>query len=132
MFNKFYRDAKQGIFNKRNLVKILTIFIVGFISRILINHFFDVNVFVEFCCFISLIYYIVMSYFIVLIHDFVSFSSFPSLSDFFMKSCRSIFFDLYDYLFDNDKFKSRKKDKERENKNKALTFNKDNKDNNNK
>src|SRR5260370_10055047 len=85
------RAAVRGIFNKRNLVKILTIFIVGFVSRTLVNHYFDLNVFSDCFSFISVTYYFCMAAFIVTVNHlvevldfshFVNFLSFESIKPF--------------------------------------------------
>lgn len=68
----------KKIFNRVNLTKI---FIVGFLSRFLVNYFADVNVFVDYTNYISIIYYACLSFFIVFINDVVSYfqlSLFPS------------------------------------------------------
>jgi energy-converting hydrogenase Eha subunit C len=68
-----------GIFNKRNLVKILTIFIVGFISRVLVNHYFDINVFADCFSFVSTTYYLCMAAFVVAVNHLVEVFDFPHL-----------------------------------------------------
>ena len=90
MIDKFISNitilvSKWGIFNKRNLVKILTIFIVGFISRIFINHYFGVNVFADCFSFVSTTYYFCMATFTVAVHHLVEvfdFSHFVNLLSF--------------------------------------------------
>lgn len=66
-FNLFFKS----IFNIRTLYKILIIFTIGFISRYLVNNFFGVNVFIDFCSYISLIYYSLFSCFVIFIHELV-------------------------------------------------------------
>ena len=61
------------IFNKPYFNKIIFIFIVGFISRVLVNYIYDVNVFLDYLNVVSLIYYIIMSIFICLIHEIIYF-----------------------------------------------------------
>jgi len=70
------------VFTRRNFTKVLIIFFVGLISRILINHYFSINVFVDYFSLVSSIYYFFMSSFIVFIHEFVEFFNFiiPSFS----------------------------------------------------
>jgi hypothetical protein len=89
LYKKFHRVfiilmSKQGFFNKRNLVKILIIFIVGFSSRILVNHFFDVNVFVDCFSIISTTYYFCIAIFVVAVNHLVEldFSNFIDLLSF--------------------------------------------------
>ena len=77
--NKFHFSK---LFNKRNLVKIIVIFIVGFISRILVNHFFDINVFTDCFHFISFAYYFIMAIFIVFFNYFIESFDFSILFDF--------------------------------------------------
>ena len=50
-----------SIFNLTNIIKILVIFSVGFISRILIYHYFGINVFSEYTHSISILYYLGLS-----------------------------------------------------------------------
>lgn len=64
------------IFNRFNLTKVFIIFIVGFISRILVNQFLGVNVFIDYTNTISLIYYLVMSSFVVIVHELVGYLNF--------------------------------------------------------
>src|SRR4051812_4593897 len=46
-----------NIFNLTNIIKVLVIFLIGFISRIFIYHYLDVNVFLEYTHSISILYY---------------------------------------------------------------------------
>jgi len=50
-----------NVFNWTNLVKVLVIFTLGFITRILIYHYLDVNVFTEYTNSISILYYFSLS-----------------------------------------------------------------------
>ena|ERR1700760_2904350 len=52
---------KTKIFNLTNIIKILIIFSVGFISRIFIYHYLDINVFSEYINSISILYYLGLS-----------------------------------------------------------------------
>jgi len=66
------------IFNKYNFNKVLIIFIVGFVSRVLIGYFYSANVYLDYIC---------MSASIILVHEFVGYFNLniiPSL-DFFYK-----------------------------------------------
>ena len=111
-----------GIFNKRNLVKILTIFIVGFISRIFINHFFDVNVFADCFSLISISYYFIMATFVVAVNhlaevfDFSHLLSFESIKPFivmwgqFTNRLTKFLFNLWKpTLFDSEYLKGKGK-----------------------
>ncbi len=82
VFTIFMSGVAKGIFNKRNLVKIFTIFIVGFISRIFINYFFDVNVFTYCFSFISITYYFCMATFVVAVNHLVEVFDFSHLVNF--------------------------------------------------
>lgn len=77
----------MSIFNRFNLTKILIIFVVGLISRFLVNVYLDVNVFLEFASIISLTYYAIFSFVVVSIHgliDYFNFNVIPNfVSDFF-------------------------------------------------
>jgi|ERR1700728_331030 hypothetical protein len=69
-FYKLYRpDILARIFTKNNLSKLIIIFTVGLISRILISLYYDVNVFIEYYKSVSLIYYSVMAMFIVVLGE---------------------------------------------------------------
>src|SRR6266576_2220255 len=61
------------VFNRLNLSKVLVIFVVGLISRVLINNFWNVNVFVDYLNSISLGYYGFMAIFVVLVHELFSY-----------------------------------------------------------
>jgi hypothetical protein len=52
---------------------VLVIFVVGFVSRVLVNNFWDVNVFLDYLNSISLGYYGFMSIFVVLVHELFSY-----------------------------------------------------------
>lgn len=68
------------VFNKGNLSKILIIFIIGFVSRIIVNYVYDINVFTYYIFSISVIYYTFMAFVIILVNEVVSFFNFPSIS----------------------------------------------------
>jgi hypothetical protein len=52
---------------------VLVIFVVGLVSRVLVNNFWDVNVFVDYLNTISKIYYGMMSIFIVFVNELFSY-----------------------------------------------------------
>lgn len=58
---KFYLTALfslcKRIFTKSNVSKVLIIFTVGFVSRVIVSTYHDVNVFLEYYKSVSLIYY---------------------------------------------------------------------------
>ena len=63
----------KRLFNKVTFTKVIIIFIVGLFSRVFINYFYGVNVFVEYTNLISFYYYGVMSFIIVFISEVVSY-----------------------------------------------------------
>jgi hypothetical protein len=71
-----------NIFTLSNLNKVIIIFIFGFISRVFIAHFYDVNVFTDYLHKISIIYYSFMAGFIVIIHEFINVFQFNILPSF--------------------------------------------------
>lgn len=68
------------IFNKINMTKVIIIFTIGFITRILINNIYGINVFLEYLNTISLIYYSLISIFAVFVHEFVTYFNLNILS----------------------------------------------------
>ena len=70
VFNPIFLFRK--IFNKNNISKIIIIFIVGFISRIFINYFYNVNVFRDFLHPFSIGYYFFFASFVVFINELFS------------------------------------------------------------
>lgn len=56
-------------FNKVNLSKVFIIFTFGLVTRVLVNYFYDVNVFTDYTTYISLSYYTGMAFFISFIND---------------------------------------------------------------
>ena len=59
--------------SKLNFIKILVIFVVGFISRILVNYLYGINVFVDYLNSISIGYYSLMAIFVVLVNELFSY-----------------------------------------------------------
>ena len=72
VFSVLYR-----IFNMFNFNKFLTIFIVGFVSRVLVGYFYSINIYLYFFNVMSILYYICMSAFIVLVHEFINYFIIP-------------------------------------------------------
>ena len=60
-------------FNLRNIIKILIIFLIGFISRIIIYHYSGINVFLDYTHSISVLYYLTISSFSVYFDQLFSF-----------------------------------------------------------
>ena len=69
-------------FTRVNFSKIIIIFSVGLISRILVHHFFDINVFIDFLHPFSVAYYFVFASFIVFINELFSTFNLSILPDF--------------------------------------------------
>jgi len=63
----------KNVFNLTNIIKILVIFSVGFISRIIIYYYLDINVFSEYTNNISILYYFGLSTFSVYFDQFFSY-----------------------------------------------------------
>ncbi len=75
-------------FTRVNLSKIVIIFSVGLISRILVHHFLDINVFIDFLHPFSVAYYFVFASFIVFINELFStfnLSIFPDFLELFSR-----------------------------------------------
>lgn len=51
------------------VARILTVFLVGFVTRHIVNYIFNVNVFVEYTSTVSIVYYMLFSGFVVYISD---------------------------------------------------------------
>jgi hypothetical protein len=60
-------------FNKSNLIKISVIFFIGFVSRIIINEYFGINVFLDYANYISILYYFNLSFISVYFDQLFSF-----------------------------------------------------------
>jgi len=73
------------ILTKPNLNKIIIIFIAGFISRVLIVYFYNVNVFFEYLNIISILYYSFMSFFIVIVHEVINYFEFNIIPAFIIE-----------------------------------------------
>jgi hypothetical protein len=52
-------------FNKPKFIKILVIFFIGFVFRIIINQYMGINVFLDYTNYISILYYFNMSFILV-------------------------------------------------------------------
>lgn len=72
----------KSIFNKKNLTKIVIIFTIGLSSRMIINNYFNINVFTDLFNSISLIYYFIFACVTVSVHylvDNFNLSLFPNI-----------------------------------------------------
>ena len=68
--NKFNLFAiMERIFTKSNISKIFIIFSVGFLTRLFISYYYNINVFIEFLNYISIIYYSLMAIFAVVLSE---------------------------------------------------------------
>src|SRR5207253_8266044 len=65
----FIFNISKRIITNKKFQKIVLIFVVGFTSRLGVNYFLDVNVFVDFLNVVSLVYYGFMSVFVVFIEE---------------------------------------------------------------
>lgn len=68
--------------NRVTISKVIIIFTLGFVSRVLINNIYNVNVFVEYYHIISLFYYTVLSLVIVLVSDLIAYFEFSIIPSF--------------------------------------------------
>src|SRR5207302_7736957 len=74
MLNKFFKIWILGkIFSRLNTIKIFVIFVLGFVSMVLVNYFYVVNVFVDYLNSISLGYYGFMAIFVVSVNELFSY-----------------------------------------------------------
>ncbi len=69
----------KNFINKRTLIKIIVIFSFGLVSRMIINNYFEINVFMDFFSYISICYYLVLASFITFIHNYVDNLNFASV-----------------------------------------------------
>jgi hypothetical protein len=91
----------KKIFNIKNLNKVLILFIIGFSSRVIIGHIYDINVFSDYLNPISIIYYIFMSLLSVLVHEVVSFFNFSIIPSYVLEILFTKFNDNKLYLTDD-------------------------------
>jgi hypothetical protein len=77
------------IFTKSNVSKVIIIFTVGFISRVFIGLYYDVNVFIEYYKTLSLVYYSIMAIFVVVLSEVFTYFDFNIIPSFIFE-----FFDL--------------------------------------
>jgi len=77
---KNLKERIRYVFNILNLSKVLVIFVVGFVTRVLINYVYGINVFVDYLNSISLGYYGFMAIFVVLVNELFSYFDLKLLS----------------------------------------------------
>src|SRR5215470_4674435 len=87
MFINFFKrfnfpNLWKRIFNRYNFTKVIIIFTIGFISRIIIFTTLNINVLLESTNYISIIYYFILSCFIILVHEFVDYFNFSIIPNF--------------------------------------------------
>jgi hypothetical protein len=70
------------IFNKKSIIKIFIIFIVGFVIIIIVNYAYNINVFINYTNMISIFYHYFMALFVVVINQIITQFQFP-FSSFF-------------------------------------------------
>src|SRR5438270_5560433 len=68
------------VFNKTNLSKVLIIFIIGFISRSIINYTYEVHVFLDYTNSISIMYYTFMAFISIVIHELINYFNLPTIN----------------------------------------------------
>ena len=91
--NKFhYPGLLAKIFNISNASKVIIIFTVGLISRILVGYYYDINVFLEYYEKISLTYYGLMAIFVVVLGEMFSYFNINIIPSFVV--------DYYTFVFD--------------------------------
>src|SRR5690349_15430716 len=78
----YFNNLLSRVFNKSNFNKFLIIFIVGFVSRILVAYFYSVNVYIDYLSPISIFYYVYLSAFIILVHELVDYYGFNIIPSF--------------------------------------------------
>jgi hypothetical protein len=64
------------------ITKIIIIFICGLISRLFVNNYFDINIFIDVFNYISILYYLFFSFFVVFVRDYINIYNF-SMPNFF-------------------------------------------------
>nr|QWS06181.1 hypothetical protein [Clonostachys rogersoniana] len=84
ILNKIKSFLNQ-LFTPVNLSKVIIIFIVGIISRYLVNTYFDINVFKDYLTLISLIYYSIFACFIAFIHELFSYFNISIIPNFLIE-----------------------------------------------
>jgi hypothetical protein len=90
--------------NKYNFNKFLIIFFVGFFSRVLIGHFYSVNVYLYSFNVVCISYYICLSAFIILVHEFVNYFDFNIIPSFKLSRIKEGIKVFYFYGLNNKMF----------------------------
>jgi hypothetical protein len=98
------------LFNIANFTRVILIFIIGFVSRTLINYLININVFVDYIDHIPIFYYIILSCSVVFTNDFVSYFQFIFSSFKFLPlnkipiegTCDNKFNNLYKFKIDGN------------------------------
>lgn len=104
MLTKIYNILSK---NKYIIKKILTLFIIGFSSRLFVNNYFDINVFKDYTDIISIIYYFIFSSFIVSFDSLIEYLNFIKLFFINLKNKILNFFVVYADDGTHDKSKKR-------------------------
>lgn len=88
-FNKFIIFI-HSLLKFNNIKKVLIIFIFGFLSRIFIFYFYDINVFKNFLNAIAIIYCSFMAFFVVLIQEFITYFNINTIPSFIINCIKFI------------------------------------------
>jgi hypothetical protein len=108
-----FNNLFKRLFNKVTFTKVIIIFVVGLFSRVFINYFYGVNVFVEYTNVISLYYYGFMSLFVVFINEVVVYFELDLFTLFgnficsvlgFVRSFIYLCFNLFRYLLWGERY----------------------------
>lgn len=78
------------LFKLANIFRVFIVFLVGFISRFLVNYYFGIDVFIQFTSPISIIYYTLFSAFVVYISELFNYLSIINFN--FLDYCFSYIF----------------------------------------
>jgi hypothetical protein len=98
-FKTYIIDLFSKIFTIKNLIKVLTIFIVGFSSRVFIKYIYKINVFLECLSPVSITYYLLFASFVVFINELfstINFSILPYFVD-YISRIYSLWFNLFKF-----------------------------------
>ncbi len=106
----------KKVFNKKNLIRIFILFIIGLSSRLFINNYFNINVFIDYLNPISLIYYTIMATLIVSINELFKYIDLFNLSSLYkfilitISHIKEILGFKQDMFFDDGKGKGKHKE----------------------
>ena len=101
--SRFYNFALK-IFNYYFLIRVLTIFSMGLISRYVVNSYYNINVFVDYANPISLIYYLSFGLITVSLFDFFTYIENKGIHSLLM-DLRKLFLTIQSFMFNYNKSK---------------------------